>query len=288
MGPRTIDLDHVGVGVRDLDAAATAYERLGFTLSPFARHAGAVEPGGPVVARATANRCAMLKGGYIELIAVVDPNLPSGGLDQRIAAREGIQIVAFGCEDPVATNRALVDAGFQARGTVYLERMVETPEGPRLAKFDRVPVALSDMPEGNIFHIKHLTRDVIWQLPLLRHANRAVGLEEVWIHADDLDRAAARFKRFLDVEPRREAGARVFTLPRGRCAILDASGFAARGFSRPLPAAPSAVGIVVATSALDETAGHLGKTGIAFDRHEGRLHVAPADACGIALSFVAA
>jgi hypothetical protein len=287
MGPRTIDLDHVGVGVRDLGDAAKVYERLGFTLSPFARHAGAVEPGGPVVARATANRCAMLRGGYIELIAVVDPNLPSGGLDQRIAAREGIHIVAFGCEDPVATNAALAGAGFQARGTVYLERMVDTPEGPRLAKFDRVPVAPADMPEAFIFHIKHLTRDVIWQRPLLKHANRAVGLEEVWIHADDLDRAAARFRRFLDVEPRSEAGARVFDLPRGRCVLLDASGLVRRDLSQPSPPAPSVVGIVVATASADATADHLRASGIGFERHDGRLHVSPSDACGVALTFAA-
>ncbi|MFO0996045.1 MAG: VOC family protein [Alphaproteobacteria bacterium] len=288
MALRTIDLDHVGVGVRDLDAAARTYERLGFTLSPFARHAGAVEPGGPVVARATANRCAMLKGGYIELIAVVDPNLPSGGLDQRIAAREGIHIVAFGSEDPVAANAALIEAGFQARGSVYLERMVDTPEGPRLAKFDRVPVAPAEMPEAVIFHIKHLTRDVLWQLPLLKHANRAVGLDEVWIHADDLDRAAARFKRFLGVEPQREAGARVLALPRGRCVLLDASGFAERGLTRTPPPAPSVVGIVVGTASVEEAAGHLEASGTAFERRGGRLHVAPADACGVALAFASA
>jgi catechol 2,3-dioxygenase-like lactoylglutathione lyase family enzyme len=287
MGSRTIDLDHVGVGVRDLDIAAKTYERLGFTLSPFARHAGAVEPGGPVVARATANRCAMLKGGYIEIIAVVDLNLPSGGLDRRIAAREGIHIVAFGCEDPIATNAALVTDGFQARGTVYLERMVDTPEGPRLAKFERVPVAPAEMPEAVIFHIKHLTRDVIWQLPLLRHANRAVGLDEVWIHADDLDRAAARFRRFLDLEPKSEAGARVFALPRGRCVLLDSAGFARRGVSQPLPSAPSVVGIVVGTASADGTADYLRGANIGFERRDGRLHVSAADACGVALAFAA-
>ena len=50
------DLDHVGVGVRDLGAAALAYQRLGFTLSPFAQHSGAIEPGGPTVKKSTGNQ----------------------------------------------------------------------------------------------------------------------------------------------------------------------------------------------------------------------------------------
>ena len=33
-------LDHVGIAGRDLDAMAAAFERLGFQLTPLARHSG--------------------------------------------------------------------------------------------------------------------------------------------------------------------------------------------------------------------------------------------------------
>ncbi len=282
MTVRTTDLDHVGVGVRDLDAAARAYERLGFTLSPFARHAGAVEPGGPTVQRATGNRCAMLAAGYIELIAVVDPTLPAGGLDTRIAQREGIHIVAFGCDDPVATNAALKEAGFAARGTVYLERMVDTPAGPRLAKFDRVPVAPSDVPEGIIFHIKHLTREVIWQPQLLKHANGAMALDEVMIHVTDLAEAARRFERQLGVRGAGVGGARVFSLPRGRCVLVDST-----ALPRPdAPKAPGVIGITVRTASLDAAERLLRTNGVVHARQGDRIAVGPREACGVFLTFV--
>lgn len=284
MAVRTTDLDHVGVGVRDLAAAAHAYERLGFTLSPFARHAGAVEPGGPTVQRATGNRCAMLEAGYIELIAVVDPALPAGGLDTRIAQREGIHIVAFGCDDPVATNAALKEAGFGARGTVYLERMVDTPQGPRLAKFDRVPVAAADVPEGVIFHIKHLTRDAIWQPQLLKHANGAVALDEVVIHVADLGEAARRFERQLGVRGSGNGGTRSFTLPRGRCVLVDSTALP----RADAPKAPAVVGITVTTSSLDQTEKLLKEKGVIHSRHGGRLLVDPKETCGVFLTFAPA
>lgn len=281
MAVRTTDLDHVGVGVRDLDAAAGVYERLGFTLSPFARHAGAVEPGGPTVQRATGNRCAMLKAGYIELIAIIDAKLPSGDMAARIAAREGIHIVAFGCDDPGATNTALKEAGFGARGTVYLERMVDTPQGPRLAKFDRVPVAVGDVPEGVIFHLKHLTRDVIWQPQLLKHANGAVALDEVVIHVADLDEAARRFERQLGVRGAGNGGTRTFTLPRGRCVLIDSTALP----RADAPRAPAVVGITVATSSPQDAIRVLEAGHVNYTLRGSKLLVEPSQACGVFLTF---
>ena len=50
------DLDHVGIAVRDLDAAAAAYRRLGFTLTQKSEHMTA-GPDGTLVPAGTGNRC---------------------------------------------------------------------------------------------------------------------------------------------------------------------------------------------------------------------------------------
>ena len=52
-------LDHVGIAGADLAALSAAYERLGFTLTPPARHSGRRTPEGPIVpsAPATAAPC---------------------------------------------------------------------------------------------------------------------------------------------------------------------------------------------------------------------------------------
>ena len=68
-------LDHVGVVANDLAALTTAYERLGFTLTPLARYADG----------RIGNRCVMLRSAYIELLAVVDPNACSATLERFLA-----------------------------------------------------------------------------------------------------------------------------------------------------------------------------------------------------------
>src|SRR3546814_8233762 len=55
-------IDHVLVGVRDLEAARETYARLGLTVSPRGRHIG----------WGTANYCIMFPGDYIELLGIVD------------------------------------------------------------------------------------------------------------------------------------------------------------------------------------------------------------------------
>ena len=279
------DLDHVGVGVRDLAAAARTYERLGFTLTPYARHAGAVEPGGPTVPRATGNRCAMLNEGYIELIAVVDPSLPSGGMYAHIAGREGGHIAAFGCAETKAADAYLRGAGFTSRGSLYLERMVDTPEGKVLAKFERVPVAPHETPEGVVFYIKHLTRAALWQPQFLSHANGALALSEILFHVADLNEAAARYARFFDLTPTGSGGTRRLVFPCGALVLSDAAGVP-RANAAP---APSIAGITVKTSSiaavrrlLDAAAD---ESGVTYDHAQSRIVVAPESAHGICLSF---
>ena len=55
-------IDHLVIAVRDLDRAREAYRRLGFTLTPEARH-----PFG------TKNSLVQLDGAFLELVAIGDP-----------------------------------------------------------------------------------------------------------------------------------------------------------------------------------------------------------------------
>ena len=55
-------LDHVLVGVRDLDAARAGFARLGLNSSPRGRHIG----------WGTANYCIMLEEDYIEILGIVE------------------------------------------------------------------------------------------------------------------------------------------------------------------------------------------------------------------------
>ncbi len=108
-------LDHVGVVTRDLVALAGQYERLGFRLTPLARQADG----------RIGNRCAMLQQGYIELLAVVDPNARSATLERFLARHDGIHILALAIADEQAALVRLRRSGVSAPSVSEFERVID-------------------------------------------------------------------------------------------------------------------------------------------------------------------
>ena len=121
-----IDLDHAGVAGHDLDSLAAAYERLGFTLTPRARHSGRRKPDGPVEPFGTANRCIMLRQGYLELIAIVDPNCYGNGLERFLARHPGTAH-----HRPLNRRRAAEPAALAASGHRHSGRRLAGASGRR-------------------------------------------------------------------------------------------------------------------------------------------------------------
>src|SRR5688500_1130115 len=76
-------LDHVIIGVRDLERARMGWTRLGFTLTPRGRHLG----------QGTANYCVMFGRDYLELLGVVEPDEHAERLASFLARREGAMAV---------------------------------------------------------------------------------------------------------------------------------------------------------------------------------------------------
>ena len=213
-------LDHVGIAGPDLDALAAQWERLGFTLAPYARHAGPAGPDGAVVAYATANRCIMLEDGYVELIAVVDAAAPGNMIGRHLARGPGVHILALGIDDPDANLVRLRAGGLAVPGVALLERPVDAarPDGPR-ARFARLP--LPEAPEGHVMLIRHLTPEAIWRPDLIGHRNAVVALESVTLVADDPAASAARLARLAGHPLRPDpAGGFRLDLPRGQVRIL--------------------------------------------------------------------
>ena len=78
-------LDHVAVVSKNSDSLFGAYEAMGFQLTPVSRPWGSVNPGEKPVPFGTANRCAMLKRGYLELLAIFDPTMPCGPFPHTVS-----------------------------------------------------------------------------------------------------------------------------------------------------------------------------------------------------------
>ena len=217
-----IDLDHAGVAGRDLDSLAALFERLGFKLTPRARHSGRRAPDGPVEPFGTANRCIMLRQGYLELIAIVDPNCYSDGLERFLARHQGLHIIALSIGDELANLQRLRQSGIDIPGVAWLERPVDDadPNGLR-ARFARLP--LPDAPEGRIQLIRHLTPEAIWQPRFLDHPNHAVALEEVMLAVENPAESAARFSLLAGRPTVADtAGGYALNLERSRLRLLPA------------------------------------------------------------------
>jgi hypothetical protein len=245
---RVITLDHAGLAGPDIAALHAQYQALGFTLTPLARQTGRLRADGPVEPWGTANRCAMLRDGYIELLGIVDPALPANGLDRFMARYAGLHILALGIEDEEAALTRLRAAGLDIPGVLHLVRPVDSadPDGPQ-ARFARLP--LPDAPEGRIQLIRHLTPEAIWQERFMAHPNQAVGLDAMILAVANPAETAARLSRLAGrpVTPD-PAGGFALTLSRGLVRVLDVDGLAAVLPGVVPPTLPFMAGIVVRTA----------------------------------------
>jgi len=172
-------VDHVLVGVNDLDAAREAWSRLGFTLTPTGRHLG----------WGTANACIMFAGDYLELIGIVDPGQFVNDLDQVLAERgEGLLGVAFATPDAAAAHRELESLGI-TEAPARLGRRLEDPAGAEELWFQVARLVPGGLPAVNGLLCQHLTPAALRRPGWLEHPNGVTGIDSVTIvveRAEDL------------------------------------------------------------------------------------------------------
>ncbi|MBV8915981.1 MAG: VOC family protein [Acetobacteraceae bacterium] len=240
-------LDHVGLVGPDGPALHAEFERLGFRLTPLSRQSGRLHPNGPVESWGSANRCAMLRHGYIELLAIIDPVLPANGLDRLLARYPGMHILALRMQDEAANLDRLRRTGLDVPGILHLERAVDDtdPCAPR-ARFARLP--LPEAPEGRIQLIRHLTPEAIWQERFMTHPNRAASLDAAILAVADPAATAARLSRLAGrpVTPD-PVGGFTLELAHGTVRILAPEGLCAVLPGLHPPTLPFMAGLVVRT-----------------------------------------
>jgi hypothetical protein len=185
--PGALYVDHVSHFVADLDAAARVFQELGFRVTPASAQR---TPEGPVGA---SNRCVMLEQGYIELLSPTHDTPAAQRMRALMERYSGVHLVCFGTPDAAGEQQRLAAHGFHPQALVSLDREVE---GGR-AKFMVVRPAAEAMPEGRIQFVEQLTPELLWRGPDLN----AFGLQEVFVAADDLPAAAARWAEFAALLP---------------------------------------------------------------------------------------
>lgn len=267
-------VNHVGLVVRDLSAAAKLYEDLGFTLTPLSMHKGALKPGEPEVPFGTGNRCAVFPKNYLEILAHVEPDKYDFGVKKFLARHEGAHIICFGCGSAATVDDRVRGNGIGTSGVISLQRDVGTPEGVCTAKFECVHFAGEATPEGLIQAAHHVTPQYIHQERYVRHANGVVALSDVYLSAPDPDGFERRYEKLIGRRARRAGKWRVFDLPMvSRVSIAATSEIASEFPSSTMPAAPCLVGYAFATTDLPAVEARLKQRALPFEKEAARIVV---------------
>lgn len=273
-------VDHVVVSVRDLDAAASAWRALGFTVSPRGMHSAQLGSG---------NHTIMLGPDYIELIGVLSPTPHNAPMRAFLARREGIERIALATDDAAGGAAELRAGGIAAIGPIHFGRPVALPDGGSAeARFTVFQWPPEERPGGvRLFACEHLTREHVWIASLQNHANGALRILRVEFLAADPAQEAARMARLLD---RRVAaapdGAPCVPSGPGRADLvfLDRPALAARHPAASLEGLPAEGAAVLVLATADARA-----TARALRLPEGADPTVPASAAnGIMLRFMQA
>jgi hypothetical protein len=183
------DIDHLVLAVRDLDAARAAYQRLGFTLTPVARH-----PFG------TKNSLVQLDGVFLELLAVDDPariaepdeNAFSFAAFNRdyLTEREGLSMLVLKSTDPSADRAAFSAGGLPVYAPFSFERTARGPDGvEREVAFDLTFTSDARVHGGaGFFTCRNRFPGNFWRTEFQRHDNGATRIAQaVFVSRDPAD-----------------------------------------------------------------------------------------------------
>jgi hypothetical protein len=280
------NINHVGMVARNLGSTVARYEAMGFQLTPYSPHSGAWKPGAPVQNFGSGNRCVMFANNYLEILGTEDPNKPTERLAGYLARHQGAHIICFNTETTSKLDERLRAGGVPTSGVISLQRDIDTPDGVRTAKFERVQFSPDDSPEGYIQAARHLTPEYIYQPRYIEHPNGCTSLAEAFIVADDIEPLVAKYQRYLDAAPEVRDGLSSFPLPLGSTLTLAPAGKAARLFAGSLfPPLPAIVAVSFRTNDLAAQRERLARQDIPTREGPGRIMVPAEEASGLVVIF---
>lgn len=219
-----LNVDHVAHFVRDIEAASSALERLGFTLTPFSPQSHRLQADGPLVPAGTGNRCVMLQSGYVEFLTATGDSPVADQLRTAMQRYVGLHLIAFGTAEPELDHARLAREGFEPVTPVALQRPVATDTGEGTARFTVVRVPPGQMAEGRIQYCQHHTPELVWQKRWIEHPNAAIALETVLLCVADPAEAVRRYARYTGLPFTSEAGAQHIHTARGTLTFVDPAG----------------------------------------------------------------
>lgn len=208
-------LDHTVQVVRDLEAAKTDFERLGFRAAPKVIH-----PSG-----ATANYIFMFKRSFLEIISVVDATkivattpgqFSFADHNAAFLARrgEGISLLALGSQDSAADYARCAQKGLRGFPPFRFTRAAQAahPDGPTVT-FTLAFLVDDALPDLSFFYFQQHTPQSFWVPDWQVQPNSALDIAELTVVADSPTRLRPYMSSVLGVDGARVIGSDALAFP---------------------------------------------------------------------------
>ena len=283
-------LDHVVHAVRDLEAAAALYGRLGFQVGARNQH-----PWG------THNRLVQFPGFFLEILAVGEPGkiIPATrtafsfgafNRDFLAAVGEGLSCMVVEGHDPAVEKAALDAAGFSGFDLLNFSRKGKRADGSETEvgfsiAFARDPAS----PHAGFFTCKQTHPESFWSADLQRHENGAQSIEACVLVVENPTDHHIFLEALIGVRDVRATslGLHVST-PRGDVLALDPRAFRdAYGVEPPIDAGLRLAALSFVVTDLAPTRALLQRNAVAHSLHRDKLVVGPDAAHGATIVFEA-
>jgi len=225
-------LDHIVHAVRDLDAAADLYRRLGFTVGARNRH-----PWG------THNHVIQLHGFFIELLTLAEPeklgndgfSIMFGAYNRDFIARnEGLSVLILESKDARSDAATFLAAGTGASEALRFEREAKRPDGQTVKV--GFSLAFAEDKAARDIHFatcqQHYPEN-FWNPAYQEHPNSVAGVAGVVVVADQPGQHQWFFEAFTDARAVAEADGFTITTPRGAIDVLTPAAFLRRFGVKP-------------------------------------------------------
>jgi catechol 2,3-dioxygenase-like lactoylglutathione lyase family enzyme len=278
-------LDHVGFFVRDLRAAGSQFERLGFQVSQINVQTNA-DAQGQLTPSGTSNRLARLRRGYLEILAATHDTPLADQLQTALARYPGIHLVALSHDDIPAQRERLTQAGFRMQPVVTLRRRDKTLPGAPELTWSVLRPEPGIMAEGRVQFAKTHNPEHVWRDELTMHSNSADGLSDTLLCVEDRRAAAERYGKYVAREPQHGDTSSVVALDRGGLLFVDPREAQAMLPAFAAPTLPYIAGQALRTNDIALTRKGLSANAVTpLFADDGLVCISPADALGGYLLF---
>ena len=218
-------LDHIVHAVRDLDAAADFYRRLGFVVGARNKH-----PWG------THNHIVQLPGFFIEILTFAElDKLGADGFSKLFAAfnrdfiarGEGLSLLILESADAVADATAFRASGIGLSEALRFEREGKRPDGtPVKVAFSLAFASDAKAPAIGFAACQQHFPEKFWNPSFQQHANTATGIDSVVLVAENPSDHHIFLSAMTGVrDSQARSGGVTASTPRGAVKVMDPGAF---------------------------------------------------------------